>query len=60
MVDIEGLEEVRTHLEEGAEEELLAKVGALLSSNSLDENLGGALKKINSDISTNRPSMSMP
>lgn len=45
MVDIEGLEEVRTHLEEGAEEELLAKVGALLSSNSLDENLGGRIEK---------------
>jgi len=45
MVDMEGLEEVRPHLEDGVEEEILAKVGALINSNSLDENLGGRIDR---------------
>ena len=45
MVDLEGLEEVRPHLEDGAEEEIFAKVGALLSANSLDADLGGRIDR---------------
>ncbi len=45
MVDMDGLAEVRPHLEEGVEDEILAKVGALLASSSLDEGLGGRLDK---------------
>ena len=45
MVDMGGLEEVRAHLEDGAEEEIYAKVGALLNSNALDANLGGRIDR---------------
>lgn len=45
MVDMEGMDEVRPHLEDGAKEEIYAKVGALLNSNSLDSNLGGRIDR---------------
>jgi EAL domain-containing protein (putative c-di-GMP-specific phosphodiesterase class I)/GGDEF domain-containing protein len=45
MVDMDGLADVRPHLEQGVEEEILAKVGALLTSNSLGEGLGGRLDR---------------
>ncbi len=45
MVDMESLEDVRPHLEDGAEEEIFAKVGALLNANSLDADLGGRIDR---------------
>ena len=45
MIDLESLADVRPHLADGAEQELLAKVGQMLSSNSLDESLGGRIDK---------------
>ena len=45
MVDMEGMDDVRPHLEDGVEEEIFAKVGALLNSNSLNADLGGRIDR---------------
>ena len=45
MVDMEALEDVRPHLEDGAEEAIFAKLGALLNSNSLDTDGGGRIDR---------------